>query len=118
MAGYSLSRSNGDVSTFYPSGDYVEIERDISESANKTWSLGPYVMLGVRSVLVDRVSVSAEMGFSALYQWTTWSNSSLTTNTYTSPYGSTTTNNNGSVSHLEGWNLTLATVRIGLVIEV
>ena len=58
-------------------------------------AVGPFVMLGVRSLLVERVSMSAEIGFSALYQWTTQSNSN--SSTYARSSGSSNTTNTGSV---------------------
>ena len=120
MVSYSWSRSTNDIptsyaqtygtTTYYTSGEYI------SENTNKISALGPFAMLGVRSLLINRVAVSAEIGFSALYQWTTQSNSSTTTST--NPSGSSNTSDAGSISHLEGWNVSLYAIRIGLIIEV
>lgn len=118
LVSYSWSRSTNDINTTYATNQYYSIDGDITENTNKISAVGPFVMLGIRSLLINRVSVSAEIGFSALYQWTTQTNSRTVTETYTNPSESSNTNNNGSISHLEGWDISLYAIRIGLIIEI
>ena len=117
MASYSWNRSTNNITISY--SQYSSNSED--ENTTKISAVGPFVMVGVRSLLVERVSISAEIGFSALYQWTTQSNSNSFT--YNGSSGSSYTNNSytnntGGISHLKGWNISLYPIRIGLIIEV
>ena len=96
----------------YDSNTYI----NNGENTNKTSAIGPLAIVGIRSKLLDHISLSAEIGLSALYQWTMESDSYVTTNISPGPY--VQTSNNGSVSHLNGWTISLTDIRIGLIIEL
>jgi hypothetical protein len=116
MVSYSWSRSTSN----YPRSNYGTYDTskyiDNNEYTNRASAIGPIAIFGVRSRLLDHVALSAEIGLSALYQWSMQSNSY--TSTYSSQTSPTSTFNNGNISHLKGWVLSLNDIRIGLIIEL
>lgn len=85
------------------------------ENTSKTSGIGPAAIFGVRSRLVDKVGLSAEVVLSAIYQWNTQTNSSSSTS---SSVSYTSADNSSGISHLNGWAVSVANVRVGVVIEL
>lgn len=115
MVTYSWQRGTSS----YPSTDYyqgtTESEKYSSEYTSRISGIGPMAIFGVRTRLANQVGASAEIGISAVYQWNTQSGSS--SSTYIG-YGTTSTSNNSDISHLNGWAVSLANVRVGVVFEL
>lgn len=83
---------------------------------DRTSGIGPIAILGIRSGLVDHIGISAEVGLSAIYQWNTVTESSLSTTTSTGAIPYTSSENDNSNYHLNGWVVSLTSVRIGVVV--
>jgi hypothetical protein len=110
---YSWGRSSDNEPGRRTSQGTIETQETSTESTNKTTGIGPVAILGVGSRIVDQVSVTAEIGLSALYEWS--STSSATSYSYTQPsYQYSDTFN--SSSHTTGWTISLANVRIGILV--
>lgn len=102
--------------TFIDSYNNSSTSLENNENTYKSSSIGPLTIFGIRSRLVDHVGLSAEIGLSAVYRWTTESYSYRSTST--SSGSSSSTYENGNISNLSGWVFTLNAIRIGLVIEL
>ena len=85
-------------------------------SSSKASGIGTLAIIGFESRLLEHVGLSAEIGVSAFYQWTTQSNSTYSTSSSSS--GTTNTNEYGNVTHLGGWSVSVSSIRIGLVMEL
>jgi hypothetical protein len=106
-ASFPYTETSQGTSTTYQEND---------ASSSKTTGIGPVAILGVRSQLVDRIGISAEIGLSAIYQWN--SASDLYTTTFSGPPTNTGTENQSESEHLKGWNISLSTVRIGVTVAL
>lgn len=117
MASYSWSRyTNKYKYSFTYSYNNTTTSTNNDENTSKTLAIGPMAIIGIRSQLLDHVGLSAEIGLSAVYQWSTQSYSY--SSTYDSPYPNSSTSNQGSVSHLKGWAISISAIRIGLIIDL
>jgi len=113
IVSYSWSRTTSK----YPhtsTGTYdTTISVDNNEYTTKASAIGPLAIIGLRSQLIDHVALTAEIGLSAVYQWTMQSNSYIST--YGTP-ASSSTFSNGDVVRLDGWAVSLNAIRIGLIV--
>jgi len=112
---YHWDRSTSKYLETYTSNDTTS-STNSQENTNKTSGIGPLAILGVRSRLLDRVSLSAEIELSAIYQWTVQTNSYISTTTY--PAYDVVTYKSGGISDLNGWSISLNAIRVGLIIEL
>jgi hypothetical protein len=81
-----------------------------------TWGAGPIAILGVKSKLLGRIGLSAELSVNALYQFSNSSGADDTQyGTVGQPY-STGTSTTSSNSH--GWQVTLDDIRIGVILAL
>jgi hypothetical protein len=114
MISYSWNRSvnNSSNSQFYTYD--TSIYTSNYENTTRTSGIGPFALIGIKSRLLDHISLSAEIGLSALYQWTTQTNSDVTI--YSPP--STQRYNDGNISNLSGWTIAITNIRIGAVIDL
>lgn len=112
---YHWDRSTSKYPETYTSSD-TSSSTNSQENTNKISGIGPLAILGVRSRLLDRVSLSAEIELSAIYQWTVQTNSYISTTT--SPPYAVVTYKSGSISDLNGWSISLNAIRVGLIIEL
>ncbi len=118
LAAYSWDREiNNYLSTPAPGTSSSSSSNTSRENTNKTLGIGAIGIFGVRSRVFSHVSLSAEIGLSALYQWTTETISYTSAFTYPSN-ANTTTYNDGSTTHLKGWAVSLSSIRIGVIIEL
>ena len=117
MITYSWNRSISKNPQTYISID-TSSYNDNSEYTNKTSSVGPLAIIGVRSRLIDHVSLSAELELSAVYQWTMQTNSDIYISNNSSFNPVTNTNNSSDITHLNGWAISLNSIRVGLIIEL
>ncbi len=114
---YSWNRStNKSPSTETSGGTVIYSSTDSYGSTEKTSGIGPLVILGVRSRLVEHVGLSAEIGVSAVYWWNTQTYFSNSTSSGTSSDVSTA--NTSSTSRLTGWAISLTGIRVGLIVEL
>ena len=116
MLTYSWSKSTDNHPVVETSGGITTFYTNTSSSTGKTSGIGPTAIIGVRSNLVNHVGVSAEIGFSAIYQWNTQSNLNISRST--SPPWYSASENVSNVSHMNGWNVSLSSVRIGVVFDL
>lgn len=116
MVSYSFRRSSNTSTAETIQASTTTVETYSNDDTQKTWGIGPLVLVGVKNRLVDHVSLSAEMSLSALYQWKASSYGSLQTSNYSPSY--TTSSSNGSNSHLKGWDISLSGIRIGVILEL
>jgi len=113
---YYWGRSN-DRTTYYqaiPSDTTTAIYNN--ENTSKTSGIGPLIIIGLKSRVLDHISLTAEIGLSALYQWTMDSYSY--NSTYYGPGSYASASTAGNISHLNGWDISLTDIRIGLAIEL
>jgi hypothetical protein len=99
------------------SAGYVSSYENDYGGTDKTSGIGTLAIIGFRSRLLNHVGLSAEIAVSAVYQWTTQSNSS----TYFSNSGlasNTNTTINSDVTHLDGWAASVSTIRVSLIMEL
>lgn len=109
MVSYSHN-TYSNTSTSTSSGSFgTDSHSDVQENRSTIWGLGPIGIMGIRSQLLQHVNLSAEMGISAIYQWTSQSSSSTSLTTDFSSSSSTK-------STLKGWSISLSDIRIGVII--
>ncbi|HUI29159.1 MAG TPA: hypothetical protein VLX91_03000 [Candidatus Acidoferrales bacterium] len=110
---YSWTKSSDDEPGTRTSGGVSASEGTDNESTNKTAGIGPVAVLGVGSKIIEQVSLTAEIGISALYEW----NSSSSGYIYSLDQPSYQyTERSNSSSHITGWVISLANVRVGILI--
>ena len=86
-----------------------------SETSNtKALVIGPMIMVGVRGRLVGIVGVTAEIECRAMYTWTSESGITSMEDLGSSPYRNETHSSGSS----EGWSFALASVRVGITLEL
>jgi hypothetical protein len=113
---YDWGRSNDKTTYFASVQNNTGTQIYNNENTTRTSAIGPLAIIGVRSRLLDHVSLTAELGLSALYEWTMQSYSyNSTTNGPGSNRNASTT---GNISHLDGWTISLTDIRIGLAIQL
>ena len=112
MTGYSYNHSSSTGSTTY-GGSSSSYSNDYNRT-EKTWSLGPFALLGVRAQLVSHVSLTAETSVSALYQWS--SITSASHSGYTYPPQGFSMNDDYSNGTTAGWDVALKSIVIGVVV--
>jgi len=88
-----------------------------SSSTSKTWGIGPLAILGVKSRILDHLSLSAEVSISALYQWTSETRFTRVMYVYPPP-SSGSVNDFGGNSNLKGWAVSLSGIRIGVIVNL
>ena len=117
MITYSWNRSTSINPETYVS-NYTSSNNDNSESTNKRSGVGPLAIIGVRSRLLNHVSLSAELELSAVYQWTMQTSSDIYTSSNSSFSPPTNTDTSSDITHLNGWAISLNAIRVGLIIEL
>ena len=111
---YSYSKNSGgsNQNTTYTGGGSTVVNSYVSTTS--TWGLGPVALIGIRARVFNPVSLTAEMTFSALYEWTTMANTSTDSNAGSYPYVTV----DGGESNSKGWSLDLRSIQIGVLVEL
>ena len=99
------------------STSYGAQSSSINEYVSKTttWGAGALGIVGIRTQVYQQISLCAEIGFSALHNWTSEITTSTTRQNEPPPFDFT---NSTTTSDLKGWSLSLSNIRIGLIIAV
>jgi hypothetical protein len=111
MASYSYEKG---LDNWTSSSPGVSTFTNANENVSTVWGVGPVGMIGIRSRIIEHVSLSAEMSFSALHQWTSQSSSLTYTATYTA--GGTYKTVHTSESTLKGWSISISSIRVGIIL--
>jgi hypothetical protein len=116
MASYSYSRNSSATGSTSTDTYSTTFNTSANSTTTRTWGIGPLAILGVRNRILDHVSLSAEVSISALYQWTSGTAlyHSLSSYSPTSSSGY----EQGSNSNLKGWDVSLSSIRIGVIVEL
>lgn len=93
----------------------TEVDTYLNDGSSRAWGIGPLAIVGIKSHMVGNLSLNAEVDVSALYQRSSHSSASHSTYTYTTP-SYTSSNDYGSNSSDKGWNVSLSSVRIGVIL--
>ena len=111
---YNWDRSNDKTTDYQATPSNTAIYDN--ENTTKTSGIGPLIIIGLKSRVLDHISLTAEIGLSALYQWTM--NSYSYNSTYYGPGSYSSASTAGNIAHLNGWEISLTDIRIGLAIEL
>jgi hypothetical protein len=113
--GRQKSTSRSELVGTYQNAQETDVSR--YEYKQSQWGVGPVVVCFVQARVVAGLSVSAELGGSAVHEWT--SETHLSTEAATpGPASSRNEYMNGGNRHRKGWVLDLTGIVLGVVIDL
>jgi hypothetical protein len=113
---FSYSKAVSNVDDRAMLGASFNSVKGTSEDKSTVRGLGGLALLGARARLVENVSISAELCFSALHKWSNTSTYSETM--YAFSEGNAYQISDSKSSSGRGWSTTVSRIRVGLVIGI
>lgn len=115
-ASFSFSKTLGNIDDRSMTGASFNSVTGTSENKSTVRGIGGLALLGAKARIIERISLSAELCFSALYQW---SNTSLYSETrYFYSEGSSSQTFDSRSSSSRGWSTAVSNIRVGLLIGI
>ena len=115
---HSKGWSSSSSSTVRWDTSFRTVQTSENRNNSRSVGVGPVLVCEVQTSLISHVALSAEVSLSAMYQWS-WTDSYWSYgNTSTGSSHSSSSNSQSQNTNEKGWDISLNSIRLGIVVEL